>query len=91
MKKFTDKINESVEDKIPSAEDFLLAIENIKISGGMLTAGSTIKAMIEFAKLHVEAALQAALENSETYMDGSSVFNEFESSILNAYPLDNIK
>ena len=47
--------------------------------------------MIEFAKLHVKAALEEALSESETYMDGSCVFNEFEKSILNAYSLTNIK
>jgi hypothetical protein len=50
-----------------------------------------VKYMIEFAKYHVEQALKEALSKSETYMDGSCVFNEFENSILNAYPLENIK
>lgn len=50
-------------------------------------------AMIEFAKLHVEAALEAAAFNAETryipYTD-----NDYEvdkRSIRNAYPLTNIK
>ena len=56
--------------------------------------------MIKFAnyvaKLHVEAALKAANENSFIYMltatDDSARFPVIdEDSILNAYPLENIK
>lgn len=51
-------------------------------------------AMIEFAKLHVEAALKAASENvkyrEQITMQG--VQRTFSvNSILNAYPLENIK
>ena len=41
------------------------------------------KALIEFAKLHVQAALKAADDNSIMYISADS--------ILNAYPLENIK
>ena len=53
---------------------------------------SLVTAMIEFAKLHVEAALIAAL-NSVEYADGndSAVDDIDEESILNSYSLDNIK
>ena len=48
--------------------------------------------MIEFAKMHVEAALKAAL-NSVEYADGndSAVDDIDEESILNSYPLSNIE
>lgn len=50
---------------------------------------------IEFAKLHVEAALKAAAENAEITNKSkfSGDYNPVvdEDSILNAYPLDNIK
>ena len=49
------------------------------------------KAMIEFAKLHVEAALKAAYENIEYTEVDSSVPYVVEDSILNSYPLSNIK
>jgi hypothetical protein len=58
-------------------------------------SGGTLKwAMIEFAKLHVEAALKAAVDNVQMYD-----FNERgefgrginAESILNSYPLENIK
>lgn len=45
-----------------------------------------------FARYHVEAALKAALNNVE-YADGndSAVDDIDEESILNSYPLENIK
>ena len=50
------------------------------------------KMMIEFAKLHVEAALKEASENlrqaSGTY---NSDYRDQKNSILNSYSLDNIK
>jgi hypothetical protein len=47
--------------------------------------------MIEFAKMHVEAALKAAYENIEYTEVDSSVPYVVEDSILNSYPLTNIK
>lgn len=46
------------------------------------------QAMIEFAKLYVEAALKAASENAQVTDWGYAVSKD---SILNAYPLENIK
>jgi hypothetical protein len=51
-------------------------------------------AMIEFAKLHVEAALQAAADNAKLDCDEESDWNGISvdtNSILSAYPLTNIK
>lgn len=54
--------------------------------------------MIEFAKIHVEAALKSAAENAELDDIGSHNGEEWIShtivdkdSILKSYPLDNIK
>ena len=54
--------------------------------------------MIDFAKLHVEAALKEASENAKIRYDysgntGSEYCDEFVDidSILNSYPLDKIK
>jgi hypothetical protein len=51
--------------------------------------------MIEFAKLHVEAALREASEKAtvETEPDyqGGELSSVDKDSILNAYPLENIK
>lgn len=57
------------------------------------TLGHDIKtAMIEFAKMHVQAALEAAAHNADMkfipYQDDEEIDRE---SILNAYSLDNIK
>ena len=58
------------------------------------------KAMIEFDKLHVEAALKAASEKAtvtpidhEEISEGSfrPIWGVDDDSILNSYPLDNIK
>ena len=43
---------------------------------------------IEFAKLHVEAALKSASELEET--DGTEGYKIYPDSILTAYPLENI-
>jgi len=90
MKKFTDKIHESVEDKIPTAEEFLKRDES-----GVYNEIDIIHAMIEFTKLHVEAALKAASENATVNTEPDYRGGEWSivdtDSILNAYPLDNIK
>ena len=80
--------------KIPTAEEFLdnflnkdaipWSPEIDKVYGCINTA------MIEFAKLHVEAALKEAYENADLEYYGDEVcYNK--DSILNAYPLENIK
>ena len=67
----------------------------------------TREAMIEFAKLHVQAALESAVENGKVRLAndwvrkqetihpnslvGSITIKLDKQSILNAYPLDNIK
>ena len=70
--------------KIPTAEEFM-----------NLYHGSTNKhALIEFAKLHVEAALKAASEEADYITDGQEHITDVwidKDSILKSYPLDNIK
>ena len=86
-------------EKIPTAEEFAernqYDIQSYD-EGGYLGIDTKVFAekLIEFAKLHVEAALEQALYNAEI-----NDFDEHEQyspcidgpSILNAYPLDNIK
>lgn len=73
---------------ILTAEKFLEK-ENLpeSISGGTLK-----HALIEFAKLHVQAALEAASENAYTrfipFTNDEEIVRE---SILEAYPLSSIK
>lgn len=72
-------------EKIPTAEEFWLS-KRPQLSHAKIAK--------EFAKLHVTAALQAATYNIEYYeepYDDSQTRYVDESSILNAYPLENIK
>lgn len=90
-------------EKIPTAEDFL----NQKQETVSHFEFDIRDVMIEFAKLHVEAALKATSNNVEvtTVGDGSSSFSIngeplfsvngsplfSTTSIINSYPLENIK
>ena len=48
--------------------------------------------MIEFAKLHVQAALESALEDAPYGSSTDTVsYKDMKDAILNAYNLDNIK
>ena len=48
--------------------------------------------LIEFAKLHVESALEVALEDAPYGSSTDTVsYEDMKDAILNAYPLDNIK
>jgi len=75
-------------EKILTAKEFIETHNRLNDS-------STELLMIEFAKLHVEAALKAASEgqiNRDIYMmlEYGEDMN-FKKSILNSYPLENIK
>lgn len=80
---------------IPTAEEFLNNFNKENYNIDKLYYDSYVrKIMIEFAKLHVEAALKAVSENvryrEQITMQGvQRTFNV--NSILNAYPLTNIK
>ena len=87
--------------KIPTAEEILIKerilLKTIEESGNFPlnltrdthigTAKDIKKAMIEFAKLHVEAALKEA----KNLLKDGYVTPQDEQDILNAYPLTNIK
>jgi hypothetical protein len=73
---------------IPTAEDFF--------AEHCVEMDSTVaKQMIEFAKLHVQAALKAADDNADvTVVDvcmSGVIWGVDSETILNAYPLENIK
>lgn len=78
-------------NNIPTAEEFLQCCdlpEETATIGGMVKSSLIL---IEFAQLHVEAALKAASENVELDSDYNPRRDEVEyfvkkSSILNAYP-----
>lgn len=77
---------------IPTADVWLDAFGSD--ADEMYYKSSVQEAMIEFAKLHVEAALKASAEKAELeydsfHKDADPWINR--DSILSAYPLDQIK
>jgi hypothetical protein len=84
-----------MENKIPTAEDFFIDNKLIPFHTDSFHMKEIHKIMIEFAKLHVEAALKEASENAELkYRINDISCNDKilnKNSILNAYPLTNIK
>jgi len=75
-------------EKIPTAEDFLIEAG----FPGHAKHGLAKKWMIEFAKLHVQQALEEASKKAYiTYHEnrGDEIIDK--DSILNSYPLDKIK
>lgn len=87
-----------------TAEEFLIS-KGLKGVGNLLvrdnsqySENGTQKLMIEFAKLHVEAALKEASEKAISredvaiFAEGTYKLQVIDRlSILNAYPLNNIK
>lgn len=75
---------------VPTAEEFIL--DNYEVN---YANPEILKAMIEFAKLHVQAALKAASENASAYTEKDSKGGTWnlvnKDSILNSYSLENIK
>lgn len=90
-------------DKIPTADQFIDNIIKAKKRSHVYTASQVNYLIVEFAKLHVITALEVASEKSRLSLNGSNVpYGEHTSekcgtwtinkeSILNAYPLENIK
>ena len=75
-------------EQIPTAEAWLKHFEENAYPGTSIS-----ECMIEFAKLHVEAALKEASEKAY-YRDTNGFIetsSENKQSILNSYPLTNIK
>lgn len=79
--------------EIPSVEKFMISK---RYNPTHIDNQTMMTYMIEFAKLHVKAALKAALENVElkTFYDPEEekpYEDVIDSSILNSYPEENIK
>jgi hypothetical protein len=72
--------------RIPTAEEFLQQSNVVGMTGLMTPL------MIEFAKLHVEAALKEAMYKADEKEISSMQVNEYyREQILNSYPLEKIK
>ena len=77
-------------EQLPTAEEFLQQEQFYAVTSG--DEYEIAQAMIEFAKLHVQAALESASKNGRTRTNDESTSIIVDSdTILNAYPLDNIK
>lgn len=81
---------------VPTAEDFLQDHHQIshfyddKTNNMVCFSDDVQKAMIEFAKLHVETALHIASERADLTDNGSFPYVD-KLSILKSYPLNKIK
>lgn len=79
-------------EKIPSASEFR---KNKKIHQGFtfLQPDQIENVMIEFAKLHVKAALKEALESIPCLGSSSDIatYDEVKNAVLKAYPEELIK
>jgi hypothetical protein len=71
---------------VQTAEEFLKRDES-----GVYTEVDITKAMIDFAKLHVEACKKEVIDNVETCIGGDGSPLVSIASILNSYPLDKIQ
>jgi len=71
-----------MENKIPTAEEWLISFD----ADDMFHKHSVEEAMIEFAKLHVKAALKAAAKSAMFSLESGKGKVHF-----NVYPLTNIK
>lgn len=100
-------------EKIPTAKDYFLqkvfprsffeSRDSVELDYEIdHSKQESVQIMIEFARLHVEAALEEAFEKAEmdyTYegsggeFDDQTVYRHFvkKDSIITSYPLDNIK
>ena len=82
---------------LPTAEEFFYSIivQSSIDENGYYSICDIQEAMIEFAKLHVKEALKDTSEGQikrDIYMMCEHGENmDWKSSILNSYPLDNIK
>ena len=72
--------------QIPTAEEYLRNY----VGNNIIAYGDITHIMIEFAKLHVEAALKEAVKHLP-YDDKMNQSLLDERAILNSYPLEKIK
>lgn len=82
--------------KIPTAEEFLMNRVYVTTDGveDVHDSLQSVKdALIEFANMHVQAALKEALESIPCLGSSTDIatYEEVEDAVLNAYPLNNIK
>ena len=80
-------------DNMITAKLILTSKETYDSEYSTVSKYDALEAMIEFAKLHVEAALKKASEDTDVIYRGHC-FGDYivdKNSILKSYPLENIK
>jgi hypothetical protein len=75
-------------EKILTAEEFLS--KNIDYNLPQDCYNDMERAMIEFAKLHVEAALKAKIQAMKKYHNDGYSLDEIDAFTRESYPLENI-
>ena len=95
MKKFTDKINESIDtENVPTANELFAEYHGFEADNSVI---DIINLMIKFAKIHVKEALRVAAYSAEIERCGNPYDptddsqSVSEKSIIESYPLENIK
>ena len=94
------RVKDSEEMPIANATEYIINKLDTSQDEGVLfmheTVENTASVMIEFAKIHVERALQAANKNAKA-KEGGGAFGDLpylyveSESILKSYPVENIK
>jgi len=74
-----------------NSDNGLYTAYSVKNKEGKFTPVCSYDKAIEFAKLHVQAALKAKIEAMGEHMNDGYSLDEIDSFTYNAYPLDNIK
>ena len=78
--------------KIPTAKLILTGKETYELEYPTVSKSDALESMIEFAKLHVEAALKEASEKANLKYGETPGTEEIDkNSILKSYSLENIK
>ncbi len=77
-------------NNIPTAEEFSKNFTRLRSAVALKDLSDFA---IEFAKLHVEAALKEALESIPCLGSSSDIatYEEVKDAVLNSYPLSNVK
>lgn len=85
----TEEINQNKMEKILTAEEFVLKDGDGYLAGDY-TPKEVYALMIEFAKLHVEAALKAKIQAMKKYHNDGYSLDEIDAFTKESYPLENI-
>ena len=84
-----------MKDKLPTAKEFLRSKGLADPKYIVIAGNNVIEYMKEYAKLHVKEALKQASEKAGMIWATTDFYDDrkiiHKPSILNAYPLDNIK